>query len=83
MWIRTQDKKELVNVIRVKVGRLYGDKTKKACILGYIVSNGLFSDEKIVTLGNYPSIEDAILEMDNIQKAILVESNSIYQMKSS
>ena len=83
MWIRTQDKKELVNVIRVKVGRLYGDKTKKASILGYIVSNGLFSDEKIVTLGNYPSIEDAILEMDNIQKAILVESNSIYQMKSS
>ncbi len=82
MWIRTQDKKGLVDVIKVDIARIYGDKIKKIIIWGRFAPDGLFTSNRI-SLGMYPSMEEAIAEINEIEKAILNDPNGVYHMRSA
>lgn len=82
MWIRTQDRKELVNVIKVKVASISGDKRNKAIIWGRFAPDGIFSSNS-VSLGMYSTMEDAITEINEIEKCILSNPNGVYIMKSN
>ena len=80
MWIRTQDKKELVNVNRVFISKIFGDRNNNAAIWGEFKRNSIFSENKIL-LGRYATIDDAIKEIDEIQKCITENLNNTYQMR--
>ncbi len=87
MWIRTQNKKELVYVIKleitVEMAFLYGDKKNKVILWGRFAADSIFSSSNRVLLGMYPTMEDAITEIDKIEKCILNNPNSVYTMKSN
>lgn len=80
MWIRTQDKKELVNVNRVFINKIFGDKNNNVAIWGEFQRNSIFSENKRI-LGRYATIDDAIKEIDEIQKCITENLNNTYQMR--
>lgn len=82
MWIRAQNKKELVNVIKVEIASIFGDKRNKAIVWGRFVSDSIFSSTRVL-LGMYSSMEDAIAEIDEIEKCILNNPNGVYTMKSN
>ncbi|BBF43642.1 hypothetical protein lbkm_2330 [Lachnospiraceae bacterium KM106-2] len=81
MWIRTQNKKELVEVQRVNVARIFGDKKKKAILWGYTTARSLFSEGR-VELGKYSSEEAAIAEMDRIEEYLVTNSIGVYQINN-
>lgn len=80
MWIRTQSKKELVNVFKVDISSIIGDKRNKVLLWGIFAPNSLFSSNRTV-LGMYPTVEDAIAEIDEIEKCIINNPNGVYKMK--
>ena len=82
MWIRTQDRKGLVNVIKVEVASIIEGKKNKAIIWGRFAPDGIFSSNK-VSLGMYSTMEDAITEINEIEKCILNNPNGVYIMKSN
>ncbi len=82
MWIRSQNKKELVNVLRINISPIVGDKRNKVIIWGHFASEGAFTSNK-VTLGMYPTLEQAQSEIDEIEKALLSHSGGVYQMSKS
>ena len=82
MWIRTQNKRELVNVIKVEIASNFGDKKNKAAVVGRFVPGGFFTSNTIL-LGLYSTKEDAIAEIDAIEKCILNNPNGVYTMKSN
>lgn len=80
MWIRTQNKKELVNVIKVEITSIFGDKRNKAIVWGRFAPTGIFSSNG-VQLGMYSTMEEAIAEIDEIEKCIINNPNGVYYMK--
>lgn len=80
MWIRTQSKKELINIIKVEISPVVGDKRNKVIVWGRYAPNSLFSSNRTL-LGMYPTMEDAIAEIDEIEKSILNNPNGVYNMK--
>lgn len=82
MWIRTQNKKELIDIIKVEIKPIYGDKLNKAIVSGRFAAESIFYSNS-VTLGMYPTMEDAIAEIDKIEKCILNNPNGVYTMKSN
>ena len=82
MWIRTQDKKELVNVIKVEITHFIRKKRNKVVVWGRFGPEGLLSSNG-VSLGIYSTMEDAISEIDEIEKCILNNPNGVYTMKSN
>lgn len=79
MWIRSQDKKELVNVIKIEI---FGDKNGKAVIWGQFTTENLFSTNK-VSLGSYSTVDEAIKEINEIEKSIIENPNGVYHMRSN
>lgn len=82
MWIRTQNKRELVNVIKFEIASIFGDKRNKVIVWGRFASDSIFSSNR-VSLGMYSTMEDAIAEIDAIEKCILNNPNGVYTMKSN
>ena len=82
MWIRTQNKKELVNVLKVEISSVFGDKRNKVVVWGRFAPDGLFSSNR-VSLGMYSTMEDAIIEINEIEKGILSNPDGVYNMKSN
>ena len=76
MWIRTQNKSELVNVIKVEIASNFGDKKNKAAVGGRFAPGGFFTSNTIL-LGLYSTKEDAIAEIDAIEKCILKNPNGV------
>lgn len=77
MWIRTQDKEQLLQVGNFLLARNYGGK-KKFALMGIIVVNNLFGTQKI--LGFYKTKSEAIQELDRIQKCVANSDQEIYQV---
>lgn len=77
MWIRTQDKRELVKVIKFSISKSIGEK--RCFVFGHFAGNAFFSDNSI-TLGEYPSFERAQEELDRIQEHIASNSQQAYSM---
>ena len=82
MWIRTQNKEELVNVLKVEISSVFGDKRNKVVVWGRFAPEGLFSSNR-VSLGMYSTMEDAIIEINEIEKGILSNPDGVYHMKSN
>lgn len=82
MWIRAQNKKELVNVIKAEIASIFGDKRNKVIVWGRFAPDGIFSSNR-VSLGMYSTMDDAIAEIDEIEKCILNNPNGVYTMKSN
>lgn len=77
MWIRTQDKEQLLQITNFSVVRNYGGKDKFA-LLGIIFGKSYRSQSKI--LGLYKTKLEAIQELDSIQKCIASNDKEIYQV---
>ena len=77
MIIRTQNKKDIVDVIRVSISHKLGI-VNKVVIIGYYRSIALLFNNT-VTLGIYNE-KDAMEEMDKIHSFFIGNPNSIYQM---
>ena len=73
MWIRTQDKKTLVNVRKIYINKVF----KIVSIIGEIAS----SDSLPITLEEYESINSATVELDSIQNFISEHPTKVYEMK--
>lgn len=82
MWVRTQDKKELVNVIKFEISSIFGDKKNKVVIFGRFGAESLFTSNRTV-LGKYATREDAIAEIDEIEKYIVNNPNGVYDMSDN
>lgn len=79
MWIKSQNKKELVNVIRFSLNRNFGGKNK-AALVGQFASSSFFQSNQVI-LGEFPTMEDAQKELASIE-AFLNEGNSgVYSIK--
>lgn len=82
MWIRTQDKKQLINVLTVEIDSIYGDKRNKVIVWARFAPDSLFSSNR-VALGKYHTMEDAMAEINEIENCILKNPNCVYHMKSN
>ena len=80
MWIRTQDKKELVKVIRVYTSRIFGDKKGKYILWGQFDGTNLFGENKS-TLGIYPTEELLLEELNLIESALKENPEGFYEMR--
>lgn len=77
MWIRTQDKEQLLQVSNFAITRNYGGK-KKFAIVGVVVQNSLFSTQKV--LGLYGTKSEGIQELDRIQKFLESGDKEMFPM---
>ncbi|WP_312459386.1 hypothetical protein [Proteiniclasticum sp.] len=80
MWIRSQDKKELVKVIRVYTSRIFGDKKGKYILWGQFSGTNLFGENK-TTLGIYPTEERLQEELALIESALKENPEGFYEMR--
>lgn len=80
MWIRTQDKKELVKVIRVYTSRIFGEKKGKHILWGQFAGTNLFGENK-ATLGIYPTEELLMEELALIESALQENPDGFYEMR--
>ncbi len=76
MWIRSQDKKQLVKCTSFSLARNWGSK-KKSAIVG-TVSNASWWGKEVV-LGLYDTKEIALNELTRLQTE-LVKNTEIYEM---
>lgn len=74
MWIRSQNRKHLINPNNIVVERNLGGKKKFALMSNTI---GLST----VIIGLFDTKEDAILELDHIQAAIESNPSGTYQIR--
>lgn len=74
MWIRSQDKKHLVQPTNINVERNFGGKNKYAIMCNVV---GLSA----VVLGAWPTEEEAIMEIDRMQAAIESNPSGTYQVR--
>jgi hypothetical protein len=79
MWIRTQCKKQLVNVIRITIERNIGSKNKSA-LVGQFADSSLFQSNQVV-LGESKSKEEALKELSEIEEAIIKGETRVYSMR--
>ena len=79
MWIRTQCKKQLVNVIRITIERNIGSKNKSA-LVGQFADSSLFQSNQVV-LGEYKSKEEALKELSAIEEAIIKGETRVYSIR--
>lgn len=77
MWIRTQKKEAVVNVVAFNAvkGALRG---RKGILYGTFAGA---SELNSMVIGEYETYDDALIEIDNIEKAIIENSSEIYQLK--
>ena len=80
MWIKSQDKKELVKVIRVYTSRIFGDKKGKYILWGQFSGTNLFGENK-TTLGIYPTEERLQEELALIESALKENPEGFYEMR--
>ena len=80
MWIKSQDKKELVKVIRVYTSRIFGDKKGKYILWGQFSGTNLFGENK-TTLGIYPTEERLQEELALIESALQENPDGFYEMR--
>ena len=80
MWIRSQDKNELVKVIRVYTSRIFGDKKGKYILWGQFSGTNLFGENK-TTLGIYPTEERLQEELALIESALKENPEGFYEMR--
>ena len=78
MWILSQNKTELVDVIKVSLSSVLGAKT--VLIMGKFASSSLFHTNEII-LGTYASMDDAKAELKNIQEHLNSSGTAAYEMK--
>ncbi len=70
MWIRTQNKQQLMKVINV-----YAESERgKVVLIGE-------DRETAVEIGTYSSMEEAIAELDNLQTFIDMFPDRVYQVR--
>ncbi|WP_372644858.1 hypothetical protein [Ancylomarina sp.] len=74
MWIRTQDKEQLIQTSSFSITRNYGGKLKFA-IVGSIAGT---SSVKVV--GYYKTKTEALQEIDIIQKYLETGDTGVYQV---
>lgn len=76
MWIRSQDKQELVECVAFSVRKNIGGK-KKFSIIGFVY-NGFWGRQEII-IGLYDTKEIALDELSRLQ-AELVSDAKVYEM---
>jgi len=76
MWVRTQNKKEVVEIGRLKISKNIGG-IKKFTLLGF-TKTGFFGSDQIV-LGFYIDEQSALKELDDITSNF--NPNTIYHVK--
>ncbi|RKQ32671.1 hypothetical protein [Oceanobacillus halophilus] len=76
MWVRSQNKKELINCASFSITRNIGGK-KKSAVIGSI-SNGIWGRKDIV-LGLYDTNDNAFDELSKLQAA-LNNNAVVYEM---
>lgn len=77
MWIRSQDRKHLASVLDVSIIKNLL-KNDTYTIMGYY--NGVYSS---ITLGEYPTKEVAMIELDSIEQHIINNPTIPYQMNEA
>lgn len=77
MWVRSQNKKELVDCLMFSVTRNIGGK-KKSAISGSFL-DGVFGRKEII-LGLYDTNEQAIHELTRLQSELFT-SNKVFEME--
>lgn len=77
MWVRSQNKKELIDCTKFSVIRNIGGK-KKFAVSGSIL-DGLFGRKEII-LGLYNTNEQAINELTRLQTELFA-SNKVFEME--
>ncbi len=79
MWIRTQCKKQLINVIRISFQRNIASKNK-AVLIGQFANSSFFQSNQIV-VGEYRTKEEALAELSAIEEAISKGEKGVYSVK--
>lgn len=74
IWIRSQDKKSLLLCKSFDVGC---NNDNYNILVNYELRN---NEEHYSPMGNYSSVEKAVLVLDMIQKHIETHSNNVFQM---
>ncbi len=78
MWVRTQDKKQMLQVNSFSITRNYGAKLKFA-LMGTTATSSLFGSQTTI-LGFYTAEPDAIQELDHIQNYLQGGHEGVYQV---
>ncbi|AKL96925.1 hypothetical protein CACET_c34820 [Clostridium aceticum] len=78
MWVRSQNKKVLGNYELFAIPTTIG--SKKTHIQGIRGNSGFF-ESNTDTLGEYPCLEEAIEELNNLQEALKNNPHEVYEMK--
>ena len=80
VWIRTQDRKQLLTkIIKLSVSKNFGSK-QKAVIMAEYESNSLFGNPQIA-IGQFLTESAALEELTHIEKFIDGKESGIYQVK--
>lgn len=73
MWIRTQNRDELYNIVGVSAMRIVSEQRN-------VVYGIVKSIEEQVILGEYPTMDAALAEIDAIEQALAKQADSVYRM---
>ena len=79
MWIKTQDKTALPNIIKSYVVKVFAGEHKGLLYGKYSGSSLFFSNSMVI--GKYKTYNEALEELKNIEKAIVEQPSEIYQLR--
>lgn len=79
MWVRSQDKKQILNVTGLAVGKVFGGK-KKGTITAHLQSSSVLESGMFI-LAQYDTVEDAMREMDRFEEHLEDESSKIFKFR--
>lgn len=81
MWIRSQDKKVLIDAKTLCAGTLQKQKRDKnfnSILVGVLSASTLDNDDIII--GSFDTLEEALEELDRIQEHIAKSCPGVYQV---
>lgn len=78
MWVRTQDKKKMLQVNSFSITRNFGGKQRYA-LTGTTATSSFFGSQSII-LGFYTTEPDALQELDSIQNYFKGSQEGVYQV---
>ncbi len=78
MWIMTQNRTDLVNVIKISLSNVLA--AKNVLIIGKFAPSSLLHSNEMI-LGTYNSADEAKAELKSIQEHILSGKSNVYEMR--
>lgn len=79
MWIRSQDKRQVLQVSGLGLSKVFGGK-KKGTIIAFMNSSSVLDSSNSI-VAQYETVEDALAELNRFEEHLEESTNSVFKLR--